>query len=325
MSGSSRQRYFETGAMKSIARQQALFLLHCVLAGACGLLLVSMVVSAQPPATKNFTLGFSLDLFEGADARDATAAIEIYAKEISSLGGNKYTINAVVFENTSGLVNAVRRGSVQLVVLPTLDFFNAKTLCALEPAAIATGREAYGDEYVLLVHQASAAATLPDLKGKSICVLSNARGEIMRRWLEAEWLRAKLPPASEKLYKLKEVAKESQAVMAVFFRQSDACTVTRSCLQTMTEMNPQLKRDLKIVRTSPRLLYSIFCVVEGMDAADRAGLMETITGMNGSSAGRHILTMFQLHRVVLYQPEFIRTMAELVKEPRLPVPQNRRR
>ena len=120
MSSVSRRRNHEAGAMTSIARRQALFLHHCLRAGACGLLLASMVVSAQPkhPATKNFTLGFSLDLFEGSDARDATAAIEIYAKEVSSLGGNKYSINAIVFENTASLVDAVRHGTIQLVVLP---------------------------------------------------------------------------------------------------------------------------------------------------------------------------------------------------------------
>ena len=327
MSNVSRRRAHEAGAMKSIARQQALLLHYCLLAGACGLLLVSMTALAQPkhPATKNFTLGFSLDLFEGSDARDATAAIEIYAKEVSTLGGNKYSINAIVFDNTASLVDAVRHGAIQLVVLPTLDYFNVKTLCALEPAAIATGRAAYGDEYVLLVHQASAMATLQDLKGKTVSMLSNARGEIMRRWMEAEWLRAKLPTTPDKLYTLKAVTKESQAVMAVFFRQSDACTVTKSCLQTMAELNPQLKRDLKIVRTSPRLLYSLFCVVPDMDAADKAGLMETITGMDRSSAGRHILTMFQLHRVVTFQPDFISTMLALVKEPRIAQLQKRKR
>jgi hypothetical protein len=86
-------------------------------------------------------------------------------------------------------------------------------------------------------------------------------------------------------------------VLPVFFRQSDACVVTRSGFETMVELNPQLGRQLKILARSPEVVPAVFCFRADYAAGFKEDLFAGVRDLHKSAAGQQVLTVFQSDKI----------------------------
>lgn len=86
-------------------------------------------------------------------------------------------------------------------------------------------------------------------------------------------------------------------VLPVFFRQADACLVTRSSFETMTELNPQLGQQLRILLVSEPYVPVVFCFRDNYQSEVKAQVLKEIENLHLSPAGRQILTIFQIDKL----------------------------
>ena len=56
------------------------------------------------------------------------------------------------------------------------------------------------------------------------------------------------------------MAKPSQAILPVFFKQAEAALVTRATFDTAVELNPQLGAALRTLSRSPQLIPAVAAV-----------------------------------------------------------------
>jgi ABC-type phosphate/phosphonate transport system substrate-binding protein len=82
-------------------------------------------------------------------------------------------------------------------------------------------------------------------------------------------------------------------VLPVFFRQADACVVTRRGFKTMSELNPQVSQRLKVLAASPGLVPTGFGFRPDYTDPLKNTIVAELARIKDSPAGAQVLTLFQ--------------------------------
>jgi ABC-type phosphate/phosphonate transport system substrate-binding protein len=153
------------------------------------------------------------------------------------------------------------------------------------------------DEYVVLVRQDSGLERLELLQGRSLNVLQNPRMSLALIWLDTLLLQARLKPAADFFGRVTSFNKATRVALSVFFRQADACLMTRKSFAVMGELNPQLNKQLRILAVSPEVVASGFASRRDFVSPFRAQLLAEMARLSETAVGRQILVLTQADRI----------------------------
>lgn len=239
----------------------------------------------------------SIKLFREVNENDAVASLKAYAEQIAASRSLVADPNPRIFNGADELTRMLIRGEVDLVSLPTQEFLTLEENLVTGPILISLVNGSDYEEYVLLVRTDSPAMMLADLKGQRLLLLDSLNASLARPWLEVALNEKKLAPPEAFFNRLTQVTKTSQAVLPVFFRQSDACVVTRQGFALMGELNPQLTKQLRALALSPQLVPHLTCFRIGFDPSLKEKIVAAITGAQGTAAGKQMMTIFGCDQV----------------------------
>jgi ABC-type phosphate/phosphonate transport system substrate-binding protein len=82
----------------------------------------------------------------------------------------------------------------------------------------------------------------------------------------------------------------------------------------MVELNPQLNEQLTMLASSPALIHSIVCLSRNSDEEVKKAILDTAFKLGNDTAGKQILTLFQMDRVALYKQSYLEAMTALARE-----------
>ena len=151
----------------------------------------------------------------------------------------------------------------------------------------------YTEEYLLLVRADSGISDLGGLSGRKLILFDNPRASLAPLWLEVILAENKLGPPTDHFGKLLTAGKLAKVVLPVFFHQQDACIVTRRGFETMCELNPQVRTQLRVILTSPKLVPAVGFIRPSYHSPLRESLLAALQGLETSAAGTQVLTLFQ--------------------------------
>ena len=269
--------------------------------------------SVQESAT--FRVGYSGELFTETSLRDAQVAIDLWARQVAAKMGKMVIPRIVLLDDWEEMVRAARAGEVDLLSISTPDYLKARDQAVLQPAfASVVGAEAEQD-YVLLVRRDREVGSLEALRGgRLMAEIGKSESSVSKLWLNSLLLRAGLEVANRFFGGVKQAGKTSQVVLPVFFGQADAALVRKSAFDTMTELNPQLEQVLTVLATSPKLLPALVCFSAGVKAEDKRTVTEGGVILHEHPRGQQILTLFQVDKMVLFNPEMLAPVVGLLRE-----------
>ncbi len=246
---------------------------------------------AGEPAALRF--GFSSQIFFAVNENDARAALKNWAQSVGRDLGVSFDPAMEIFAGTEAIKDALLHGKVDALTMTTVEYWGLRGAVALGPFIFGRTHGKITEEYLLLVHRDNPAARLADLRGRSVAVLGGARASLAAVWLETLLLEDTLGPAGNFWGKTVQSGKLARVVLPVFFRQIDACIVTREGFRTMSELNPQVGRQLKVLAHSAALVPTVFCFRADLLSPFRDNLIAGIGRFADSPAGRQTLTLFQ--------------------------------
>jgi ABC-type phosphate/phosphonate transport system substrate-binding protein len=146
-------------------------------------------------------------------------------------------------------------------------------------------------KYLLLVNVDKEIEKLADLKDKRLAIKKNNNLGMM--FLDVELIKAKMPKSDRFFSVVQEKTKENQVALAVFFGQADACIVSDSSFATMTELNPQMGRKLKVLVSSPDFVDVIgFFSREYPQQHREKAIDGIIKGAKASKRARQVMLLF---------------------------------
>ena len=263
-------------------------------------LLVVLVCVRNPaaePEDNSFRVGFSNTLFTDVNENDARAAVKAWSQTIARERNIPTDPEARIFRNTSELLQALRNKSVDAVGISTIEYAAVRREVPLAPLFITYNGARCREQYLLLVHRDSKLEQLADLRGKSLIFHANSRASLAQPWLDTLLLKAGGKTTAAWLGKITRTPKVAQVVLPVFFRQTDACVATRTELETMRELNPQIGQQLKILARSPEIVPSLFCFRADYASTFKEQVFAGLRELHKTPAGLQVLTIFQSEKV----------------------------
>jgi ABC-type phosphate/phosphonate transport system substrate-binding protein len=112
----------------------------------------------------------------------------------------------------------------------------------------------------------------------------------------------------------KEVDKPSQAILPVFFRQADACIVTRRAFETSAELNPQISQKLEPLITSPLFVDSVLLFHKIYKSNNKKIFMDTAINIKKYPMAKQVMTLFQIDGFALFSESYLYNVITLMQE-----------
>ena len=243
-------------------------------------------------------VAFSSNLFADVNEDDARASVMAWAQTLGREHGIPVDPATKIIAGTDAIVQALRDSSIDVVTMTTNEYWVVRREVPLGPFILGVVNGRTTEEYVLLVHRDSGITQLGELRKRSLVIYQNPRAGLSPVWLETLLLQSGLGRSTEFFSRTTETNKLTRVVLPVFFRQADACLLTRAGFQTMNELNPQVGQQLKVLAASAALVPIVFCFRGNYNSPDRDKLLDSIDRISETPAGRQTLMLFQSERLV---------------------------
>jgi ABC-type phosphate/phosphonate transport system substrate-binding protein len=275
-----------------------------------GLLIAHPTMAAGDGPERRFVMGYSVDAFYDVDQKDATAALAVWSKEIGKQQG--YTVDSGFYGSSAKLAEDLASGKVDFAVFRADDYtrLHRKVDFDLGMTVVKDGKKT--QKIIILVRVDSLYNTLKDLRNKTLVV---AKGDTVGPlYLDNLLLQQRLPESTKYFSTIQERVKASQAVLALFFGQSDACLINEGSFAMMAELNPQVKEKLRIMHASPEFLVGLGIFRKDMFQEDRATLRKTLATLGDSARGKQVLMLFKADRFDAVEPRELESVRRLIAE-----------
>ena len=246
---------------------------------------------------QEFRFAFSKSMLREFNENDAKASMRVWVENLSRERHVAVDPEVKILDGIAALTKALQLERADAFVLPTDEFWALHLPKMFDQCIFAVTGGTVTEEYVLLVHQAGGIATLGDLRYRSLALLDHSRMCLAGPWLDSLLLQEKLAPAMRHFGRITAVSKLTKATLPVFFRQMDACVVTRKGFDTMAELNPQLGKQLRVLAFSPALVPTAFYFRSACAPEIKNRMIAEVARIHDSIAGRQVLTVFQTERL----------------------------
>lgn len=281
------------------------------------LILLAIIVFGIPSGARGetvdlFRIGFSKAAFGEVNENDAIAAIRAWAQSLVQDRGIPTDPRPRIFHGAQEMAAELSAKSIDCLNMTTPEFAEVRELIAADQVVAAVTDDSITEEYVLVVHGAGGISDVKDLQGRTLGMLNSARTSLAQAWLDTLLAQAVGRPSARFLRQIATDNKISKVVLPVFFRQRDACVVTRRGFDTMVELNPQIGQQLKFLAVSPPVVPLIFGWRAGYDSPVRARVQMEIADWHTIPAGRQILTLFQVDSLKLIPVASLESSLELL-------------
>jgi ABC-type phosphate/phosphonate transport system substrate-binding protein len=102
--------------------------------------------------------------------------------------------------------------------------------------------------------------------------------------------------------------------MPVFFRQADACIVTRQVFDLSLELNPQISRELTIISRKGKLSQGIIAVDRRLSEESKERLRQAFMTLHQTPEGAQLLMLFKVRKLVPYEAGYLKGTESLYAE-----------
>ena len=255
----------------------------------------------QQTATE-IRLGYSTIIFQDSKPEDANAAIVVWAKVLQKnllLEYNKKTeFIPHLYNSIEAMQDALQKKEVDILGITFPDYYVLKEKFHLVPAFTGLIDENIYSQYVLLTHNDSGLDNLTSLSQKTLAQPTVKQNPFIDIWLSNLLLSQKKTTKESFFNKVKIEDREANAIYSVFFRKSDCAIVLRKTFDVICMLNPQIKKSVKIIETSPNLVLS-FAVYRQETEPSRVKLfVDVAKGTHHTPDGNNILKVFKVKKLI---------------------------
>jgi phosphonate transport system substrate-binding protein len=263
-----------------------------------------------PPTLR---VGISSQVFPDLDHNDVRIAMSLWTREVARRVGVECQPQPVIFNTSTDLLNAVKKGELTLASLSALEYLQIHDRAPMTPLIVSSRNNGKGQRFVLITHCSSGIRTVKELNGKTI-IIPPTKNRASHLWLDVLLLGEGKRERNAFFRQVREGEKASQAITNIFFRQADAAVVSRDALETSKTLNPQIGSKVSVIAESDYLLDGVTCVPHQVGAKLRADIENAALHLHENTAGKQILTLFQMERTTLFHPSQLAGVEGLLRE-----------
>lgn len=216
---------------------------------------------------------------------------------------SKALIKYRIYNTKMDLVNDIKNHNINFMNLSSLDFFALNLQNVVVPLLTTAKRlETKFEKYLLVTNNISKYNETTDLTKTEIIIPKTYSLDLMKTWIQVE-LKDKLNKKYFPGVKIVESSKtENETLHALFFKNAELTVVREGTFIFACELNPQLKRELKVIATSPNLINNFLGYVKDTDPTSYEVLTFEGLKLHQWLEGKQLLNLMQsecMHKVNL--------------------------
>ncbi len=242
---------------------------------------------------KSIRIGISQGTWSGVKNNDAIAAIKAWAKTVMGEYGITINVEAMFFESNQGMAASMKNGQIDAVSIAADEFLALDPKVKPDTVFMSVRNKSFSERYVILVHRNSGIDAVGDLGGRKVLLHKSPRTCLAPQWLDTLLASHSMGLADQVSGNTTRVENPSKAVLQVFFRNADACLVTSNVFDMVSELNPQLRKELRILASSPDVIPNLFFFRAGYTSDVKDKLEAALVALHQTPAGQQVLTVFQ--------------------------------
>ena len=150
------------------------------------------------------------------------------------------------------------------------------------------------------------------MRGRRLILWDNQRSCLAAYWLDGLLAKDGQGPAATFFGSQMKETKPAKAILPVFFGQADACLVTRSSFADMTELNPQVGQQLRVLAASPEMIPAFLCFRRGYASRFRPQVETAIRTLHSNAAGKQVLMVFGCDQITRHPGSYLQSAWDLV-------------
>lgn len=284
------------------------------------LLTLLTVPTAVQAADDSFRIGFTTSMFTEVNENDARAAMIVWGRTVARERGIPVEPEVLVYRTAQDMLPDLLAGRVDVASVTTVEYEELRTV-GFAPIFLVYQDGEVAAEYVLVTHRDAPLETLADLKGRQVHVHQQIWTHLAPYWLDALLIQEGLAPLAQLAGRVTTLPNLTQALLPIFFGQADACLITRRAFATMTELNPQLGAQLRILAASEPMVPAVFAFRRDYAPPFLEQLLAGIRELHETPAGRQVLLVFNSERIGHYPETALDSALELIALHRRLVPE----
>ncbi|WP_221031367.1 PhnD/SsuA/transferrin family substrate-binding protein [Actomonas aquatica] len=227
------------------------------------------------------------------NVNDAQAAIRVWANSFLENQQFQLSTDISILDGVPKVLEALRAREIDAISVTTREFWELRPQIEIGQILLGTTEGIDRQTFAVWVRRDRGIENLADLRGGHLKVWRSSRTGLAEPWLEVELETAGLGGGAGFWGHRSETAKLSQAVLPVFFGQAEACLVTRRGMELMTELNPQLGRDLVEVVVSEPMVASLMFFRASFEREDFPAMVEALNRVADTPEGAQLFMLFQ--------------------------------
>lgn len=283
-----------------------------VVALACPCAFAQSEGSSAEPLTR-LVLGYSEQVFFDVEVNDARAATKVWAEHFVRQKYPEAQVETVIIPDPVSLEAALQSRQVDLFGVTALEYVELRDRLRLEGVLMTEGLRGPYEQFLVLARKDVEFHKVADLRGKRGVTEGSLGGLTPMLWIESMLREEGLPHAEVFFGKVATCSKPRSVVLPVFFRQADFCVVSASSFETLTELNPQIGKELCVFRTSPGFASGVICFRNDLNTQHKGELRKIMLEMDKDPRGQQLLTLFRVKKLVPFDHRYLESIEDLVR------------
>ena len=262
---------------------------------------------------KNIKLIFTENSFHNIKIEDATATAQILANHIKNLKKLKNNFIVKIAKNDKEILEMCK-DDFDLVLITTEQYLRLKKSLPLEPFTTNYTDGSYGFIYHLIVNKNDSINDISQLKGETIFIQAHTNDQAATLFLNKLLKEASLKSADKFFKEIIIDSKATNVLLPVFFKKAKACMITNSSLKLLSELNPSLKNQIRILYSTNPIILGFTCLNANKKNDEAYKIFkEVLPTLNENEYGKQFLNLFGAEKLVLFKEEYLKGYNSLMK------------
>jgi ABC-type phosphate/phosphonate transport system substrate-binding protein len=304
---SSTQAGFEHHGGPRIARRRWLAAAASILTGAQWL----RGAESKPLGDGRLRIAISASMLGDVNENDARASMRAWVEALCRQTGVDLQYEHGMLLDSAGLLDGIRRFQVDSFAITSLEYCRVSDSIDPNGMIIDAAFVGGGEEYCLLVHRNRGIRGATELKGRTLLVHRSPGACLAPAWLDTAVADVSPGGFDRHFSQVTYCGRLSKAVLPVYFQQADVCLVEHRSFLLMSELNPQLSRDLQVILRSPKIVPHMLAFHRRCAPAKQAAFRKALLDLHQSAAGKQALTLFQSGKLLTADHTILRSAVEI--------------
>lgn len=265
-----------------------------------------------PAPMKEIRFAATEGLYPNVSRKDGRMALELLMQKTIVKRSYPYSVKLIFIDPVHDLPSAIKSGGYHFVTLSSIDYYRYRDALYLKPIMTPTKINTPTEQLLLLVEPEQALKTIRKKEERSLIIESGFSGDLSKIWLDHLLMDGGFGISDQFFTKIRRVSKPGRAILPVFFKQADACIVSRHALEVIQELNPQIGRKVKALHKSKGLIRLMICATDKPTDEDIDILIRESSQMEHNPETLQAMTILQMKRFVPIHPEDLKATENLL-------------